>query len=133
MIHGWKSCFMNHFMLSLMLLAPYVDASAEVVDIAWDAQGRFVHEAPVEPGKFAEICGKLKKGEAIAWRYDGSAALDFNIHYHVDKTVIYPVRKPTAKAARGQLRAALDQDYCWMWTNKGAQAVVLKVALRREG
>lgn len=118
-------------LLLLFVLAGSVRAEG-VIDIAWDAQGRFAQEQPIEPGKFAEICGKLKKGEAIAWRYDGSAALDFNIHYHVDKTVIYPVRKPTAKAARGQLRAALDQDYCWMWTNKGAQSVVLKVALRRE-
>jgi hypothetical protein len=105
--------------------------AAGVIDIAWDAQGRFAHEQQVEPGQFAEICGKLQKGEAIAWQYQGSAALDFNIHYHVGETVIYPLRKPSAKAARGRLRVVLDQDYCWMWTNKGAQPVALSLTLGR--
>jgi hypothetical protein len=105
--------------------------AAGVIDIAWDARGRFAHDQQVEPGQFAEICGKVQKGEAIAWVYQGNAALDFNIHYHVGENVIYPVRKPSAKAARGRLRAALDQNYCWMWTNKGQQPVALSLTLRR--
>jgi hypothetical protein len=99
--------------------------AAGVIDIAWDARGRFAHDQQVEPGQFAEICGPLQKGDAIAWQYQGNAALDFNIHYHVGETVIYPLRKPSAKAARGQ-------NYCWMWTNKGQQPVALKAALRRK-
>jgi hypothetical protein len=113
------------------LIMPCVEACAEVIDIAWDARGRFAHEQQVEPGQFAEVCGKLQKGEAIAWQYHGNAALEFNIHHHVGQTVIYTVRKPSAKAARGRLRVALDQDYCWMWTNKSDAPVALSLTLLR--
>jgi hypothetical protein len=57
--------------------------------------------------------------------------LNFNIHYHEGKDVRYPERREALASASGQLRVALDQDYCWMWTNKGAEAVRLTVELRR--
>jgi hypothetical protein len=106
---------------------------AEIIDIQWNAQQRFTHEALIAPGKLVEVCGQVKKGEVVAWRYDSPVALDFNIHYHLtDKSVVYPVREPKTAAAQGRLRAESDQDYCWMWTNPAAQAVQLTLLLQRE-
>jgi hypothetical protein len=103
-------------------------ANAAIVDIAWNAQGRFTHEGRIEPGKFAEVCGKVAPGQDIQWRYEASAALEFNIHYHVGKNVKYPLRT-TAQSADGELRVASSEDHCWMWVNKGDTAAVFKLAL----
>jgi hypothetical protein len=105
---------------------------AEIIDIQWNAQQRFTHEALIAPGKLVEVCGQVKKGEVVAWRYDSPVALDFNIHYHLaDKSVVYPVREPNTAAAQGRLRAESDQDYCWMWTNTATQAARLTLLLQR--
>jgi hypothetical protein len=113
-----------------VLIMPCIDACAEVIDIAWDAQGRFVHEQQVEPGNLAEVCGKVQRGQSIAWRYTAGKPMDFNIHYHVGETVVYPARK-TAAAARGKLRIASNEDHCWMWTNKSDAPVALSLTLGR--
>jgi hypothetical protein len=118
------------FLLACAGLGP-LSAHAEIVEIAWSDQGRFVQEFTVAPGKFAEACGKLQRGDAVAWRFEAGGPLDFNIHFHEGKAVRYPARRKSVAAARGQLKVALDQDYCWMWTNTSAQPVDLRLTLTR--
>lgn len=114
--------------LSLLAAAPL---RAEIVDIRWSAEQRFEHRFTVAPGKFAELCGALPQGAEVRWAFDADAALDFNVHYHVGREVVYPERRPARLSAEGLLTAALAQDYCWMWTNRGAQPVRLDVRLAR--
>jgi len=106
-------------------------AHAELVDIAWSAGQRFDRSFSVAPGKFSEVCGKLAKGDSVAWHFEAEQPLNFNIHYHVGKAVEYPARQEGAKSARGTLSVPLDQDYCWMWTNKGASAAKLLLQLSK--
>lgn len=106
-------------------------ARAAIIDIAWNEQGRFERRVSVAPGKFAEVCGKLTRADSVAWRFDASGPLNFNIHYHEGKDVRYPERRDALAGASGRLQVALDQDYCWMWTNKSGQAVDLNVLLTR--
>lgn len=106
-------------------------ARADIIDIAWNEQGRFERSVSVAPGKFAEVCGKLARADSVAWRFDASGPLNFNIHYHEGKDVRYPERRDALAGASGRLQVALDQDYCWMWTNKSGQAVDLNVLLTR--
>ena len=106
-------------------------AQAEIIDIAWSDQGRFERRVTVAPGKFAEACGKLARADVVAWRFDAGAPLNFNIHYHEGKEVRYPARQDAIASAQGELRAAIDQDYCWMWTNKSARPVELRIDLSR--
>ena len=115
----------------LAALATAAGAEAAVVDLAFDASGRFAHAAPVAPGKFVEVCGKLRKGQAVAWRYESEGPLDFNIHYHEGKKVVTPEQRAASTAASGTLRVALDQDYCWMWSNKAGAPVPLRLNLSR--
>jgi hypothetical protein len=112
----------------LLLVAGATQAA--IVDIAWDTQGRFTHEGRIEPGKFAEVCGKVVPGQQIQWRYEASAELEFNIHYHVGKEVSYPERANAARA-EGELRVARSEDHCWMWVNKSSEAASFKLALQR--
>ena len=115
--------------LLLTLLLP-VAASAEIVDIKW-SDGTFSHKASIAPKKFLEVCGKQKMGDSVARQFKGSAATDFNIHYHVGKEVSYPENRKDVTSADGTLSAPLDQDYCWMWSNRSAQAVDIEVNLKQ--
>lgn len=115
-------------LLSVLSLAA---AQAENIDIAWSEQGRFERRVTVPPGKSAEVCGKLARADAVAWRFDASGPLNFNIHYHEGKDVHYPVRRDALARASGRLLVALDQDHCWMWTNKSGQSVDLQLLLTR--
>ena len=105
-------------------------SKAEVISFNLDANPSFKTQANIQPGKFSEVCGKLKKGNLIRWQFDSSAPLDFNIHYHEGKEVIFPYKMNAIKSAKEELLISLDQDYCWMWTNKSSEAVKLEMNLR---
>ncbi|MFM2400351.1 MAG: hypothetical protein RL341_2508 [Pseudomonadota bacterium] len=106
-------------------------ALAELVDIEWSPANRFERGFTVAPGKFAELCGTLKQSSVVQWRFEGNAPSDFNIHYHVGKEVRTPTQQTQVKLLSGDFTAPLDQDYCWMWTNKGSAPLRLQVKLRR--
>ena len=120
---------MKAVLLLLTVLMP-IAASAEIVEIKW-AEGVFTHKASIAPKKFLEVCGKQKKGEAVNWTFNGTAPTDFNIHYHVGKDVSYPENRKGVASAEGSLVAPLDQDFCWMWTNRGAQPLDLELKLKQ--
>lgn len=125
----------THKRARLLLLAAALPAvalaSGHIVDIAWDPKGRFAHQASIAPGKFVELCGKLEKGRGVAWSFEAPAPLNFNIHYHQGKDVVYPAQQDQVREGRALLTVALAQDYCWMWSNKGDQPVLLRAALER--
>lgn len=105
-------------------------ASAELIEIKL-APGEAVEKRlTVAPGKFAELCSALQRGQAVAWQFRADAAMDFNIHYHVDKRVEYPEQRKNIKDASGRLVIEVDQGYCWMWTNRSLTPVVVDVMLR---
>jgi hypothetical protein len=114
----------------ILAIAPLA-AGAEIIELTWDPDGRYERQLTVAPGKFAEICGPLKRHQKVAWHFDAAAPLNFNIHYHEGKNVHYPERRDAIATASGQLHAAVDQDHCWMWTNKTGQPLVLRVVLTR--
>lgn len=120
---------MKAVLLLLTVLMP-IAASAEIVEIKW-ADGVFTHKASIAPKKFLEVCGKQKKGEAVNWTFNGTAPTDFNIHYHVGKDVSYPENRKGVASAEGSLVAPLDQDFCWMWTNRGAKPLDLELKLKQ--
>ena len=115
--------------MAVAAMAP--SARAELVNIVWDASGRFETETKVAPGKFAEVCGPLAKGQTVAWSFKADRPMNFNVHYHVGEQVVFPARLDAAAEANGELDVALAQDYCWMWANKGESTAALRLTLRR--
>jgi len=111
------------------LLATATLAQSQVVDLEWTAAGAFERQVSVAPGKFVELCGALAKGQSVKWTFEGAGPLDFNIHYHRGKDVIYPAQASGTARSEGTLVVDSAQEYCWMWTNKSAAAVDLKVKL----
>jgi hypothetical protein len=112
-------------------LALASSASAEIVDLKWK-EGGFSHKSSIAPKKFLEVCGKLNKGENIGWRFNGSAPTDFNIHYHVGNDVVYPEQRKGIASAESTLVVPLDQDFCWMWSNRGATPIEIELNLSRK-
>ena len=115
----------------LCLLALGHSAQAELVDIQWDAAGAYERSFSLAPGKFAEVCGKLPAGLQVRWNFDASTRMDFNIHYHVGKDVVFPTKLLAVASGQDVLSTQLEQDYCWMWSNKTAAAATLKIKLQR--
>ncbi|KQW42268.1 MULTISPECIES: hypothetical protein [unclassified Roseateles] len=120
--------------LSALLMAPFGAAVAanHIVDIEWDAQGRFAHQAEVPPTKFVEVCGKLTPGQKVAWSFKGGAPMNFNIHYHLGKETVYPVKLNEVKDGAQTLEVQAGQVYCWMWSNKTPSTASLELALKIE-
>lgn len=117
--------------VALVLAAGVSRVHAELIDIAWDAQGRFDKVSTVPPGKFVEVCGKLARGIDIEWAFDADRPGDFNIHYHLGKEVVFPARQSAVARATGTLEVKSEQDYCWMWTNKSDSVARLELRLSR--
>ena len=130
------SAIRTHFghrrlLAALTVAVMAIDARAELIEIAWDHAGRFESTVSVAPGKFAEVCGKLAQGESIAWSFKGDRPVNFNIHYHEGKQVVFPEKQDAAVHAQGSLDVSLSQHYCWMWANKGTSPAKLQLTLTR--
>lgn len=117
--------------LVLALVAIASNASADVIEVVWTASGKFERSVSVGPGQFAEVCDKLPAGAKVRWDFEASAPLDFNVHYHVGKDVVFPSRLSAVSTATGTLAATIEHDYCWLWSNKSAAAASIKVRLQR--
>jgi hypothetical protein len=115
---------------ALLCLPLATPAAQHIADIAW-GDGGYRHAVTVAPGRFFEACGKLEAGAAVRWQFDAAAALDFNIHYHLGKEVVYPAQLKGVERAADTLAVRQAQDYCWMWTNRGAAPVKLELHLQR--
>ncbi len=118
-------------LMILLLVASVSGARAQVVDIEWSGEGRFMHKGTVAAGKFVEVCGKLPAGLRVRWDFEASTPLDFNVHYDQGNDVVYPAKLSAATSAKDTLDTKIEQDYCWMWDNKSAAAATLTVNLGR--
>jgi hypothetical protein len=123
----------HHFpaLLAVLLATAALPSRASVIDVEWAADGSFQLQRSVDPGKLLEACARLPAGARVDWAYEAGMPLDFNIHYHVGKDVVYPKQLKRAGGAKGTLAVDLEQDYCWMWSNKNKAAVSLSLTLRR--
>ena len=115
--------------IALVMLA--TSARADVVDIRWSHDRRFTHDGVIPAGKFVEICGKIPAGAKVLWEFKAGALVDFNVHYHQAKEVIYPVKLAAVATAKDILATTSEQEYCWMWSNKSDAAATLTVELAR--
>ena len=68
---------------------------------------------------------------AAQHRLEAAHAVDFNIHFHEGKDVRYPAKKTQVTNDAGTLTTALEQDYCWMWSNKGTAEASLSFKLAK--
>jgi len=118
-------------LLGLATLGGTAFAAAQVVDIAFNAEGRFTHTATLAPKELLEVCGKLPKGSRVQWSFEAGAPLPFNIHVHQGKEVVYPAKLEKAEKAQGLQTFDAEPAHCWMWTNKTTADVDIRLSLQR--
>ena len=104
---------------------------AELIDVKWDAEGKFERTQSIAPGKFVEICESLPKDSAVTWQFKASTPLNFNVHFHQGKEVAFPEKRDAVSELQGTLVAQSKEDYCWMWTNKGDALSNIRVLLAK--
>lgn len=105
--------------------------SAAITPIRWVNEA-FEHAQPITAGKTVEVCGEIESQSKIAWQFSASGPLDFNIHRHAEKEVVYNTRSYRTKEQRGQLSQPRTYEWCWMWTNETALPIDMRVQLKRE-
>ena len=69
----------------------------------------------IAAGKVGEVCMPLRAGDTLAWRFESSAAVDFNLHDHVGSKVNMPVQRKAVKRERRQHRVERTNDWCLTW------------------
>jgi hypothetical protein len=105
-------------------------ATAELIEVKLAPETVIDKRLVVAAGKSAELCSPLKQGQVVLWQFGADAASHFNIQYHVDKKVEYPEQRRNIKDADGRLVIKVDQDYCWMWTNRTGSPIAVHVTLK---
>ena len=51
--------------------------------------------------------------------------------HHVGKEVVFPSKLTAVVTAKDTLATKIDQDYCWIWSNKTAASTTIRVKLQR--
>lgn len=93
------------------------------------ALGPFRLEVPARG--FNEHCVELAAGERVRYRYSATADVDFNIHYHQGKDVLYPVKSTGGRSVDAVYTAPHADTYCLMWERKGDGAARIEGAVER--
>jgi hypothetical protein len=114
--------------LALALALPWAQAQESAID--WSR----ATQTPIKvlPAQVAEACGRIILGRTVHWAFRAEQPMAFNVHYHVGKSVQYPVPETQADQASGTLRAARTQTYCWMWKNTSSKPALIKFKIERQ-
>ena len=83
-------------------------------------------ELELAPRSNEEPCIKLKRNDLLEIYFSASAEVDFNIHYHLESQVRFPVNLKHQLEYKDSYIAPATRDYCLMWTNKNEQPVRLQ-------
>jgi hypothetical protein len=93
---------------------------------------RIVSGLELSPYGIHEECRTLAPGDRLDYRFNSTAPVAFNIHYHDGNAIVIPITHEGVTADSGIFHPALRQDFCLMW-EAGLIAVKLdyRVAVRR--
>jgi hypothetical protein len=89
-------------------------------------------EVIINPSKIYEECMELTPRDVLFYSFQSFGPVDFNIHYHEEGNIVYPVLKKGSSAEEGRFYADKEQTYCLMWTNIQKTPVRLTYEFRIE-
>jgi hypothetical protein len=84
---------------------------------------------PLPPYQSHEECMTLAPGDRLQYRFESTAPLAFNIHYHEGRAVVMPVTRERVSADEGTFAPLVAQEYCLMW-EAGAEGTTIDYTLR---
>jgi hypothetical protein len=97
--------------------------------IVWIKDGKHSATHEIAAGKFVEVCGNIAAGERYAWKFDASAKVNFDIHYHVEDLLGKPAVLERVQQGSSLFEARSKQDYCWTWVNRSKEPVKVMVQI----
>ena len=105
------------------------------VPLAWshgaeDSQRNHL-ERTIVPDDSYELCLVLAQDQQLRYTFSAPRKLDFNIHYHADHEVFYPVSEDQIIETTATFVAQSEQEYCLMWTNQGDVDVLLSLGYEK--
>ncbi|UCD34180.1 MAG: hypothetical protein JSU90_07710 [Nitrospiraceae bacterium] len=84
----------------------------------------------VKPSGSYEECIALRPGQTVEYDFNASSFVNFNIHYHGEKDLYYPVTNEGVMMGRGMVDPSThsyftpeQEYYCLMWENRGIEPV----------
>ena len=89
-------------------------------------------EVTMNPSKLHEECVELMPRDVLSYSFKASDPVDFNIHYHEETNIVYPVFKKNSSGEEGKFYADKEQTYCLMWTNIQTKPVRLTYTFKVE-
>ena len=89
-------------------------------------------EEVIEAGDVYELCLVLEVGQLLDYDFTATRALAFNMHYHADRQVLFPVPEHRTSTKNAVFVAESEQEYCLMWTNEGEGQVTLSLEYGKE-
>lgn len=88
-----------------------------------------VRAHPLPPYQVHEECASLRPGDRLHYRFESTAPLAFNIHFHDGKAMVIPLSRERVTADEGTFMPLVAQDYCLSW-EAGAQGTTIDYAVR---
>lgn len=96
-----------------------------------DIGGEIVHDTvTIRPSGSYEECIELRPGLVFDFEFDTSDFVNFNIHYHADSGMHYPVNNVGVRFGKGTIdpdtfkfHSEEQQNYCLMWDNLNDEPV----------
>ena len=105
------------------------------VSLAWshgvEESQRDRLEQLIAPDDSHELCLVLAQEQQLRYTFSAPRKLDFNIHYHADDEVFYPVSEDHITDATAMYTAQSEQEYCLMWINQGDTDVQLSLGYEK--
>ena len=86
-----------------------------------------LQQLTIEPDDVHEACLQLAPPQQLHYAFTATGELAFNIHYHADHQVVYPVKEHSTLQADANFTPESGQHYCLMWTNQGSSVVELSL------
>ena len=81
--------------------------------------GYMESEVSIEAGEIEEPCFALAMTDRIEYTFNSDYPVDFNLHYHQDKGIYFPVEMKNVSEHAGTFISTGSREYCLMWTNRG--------------
>ena len=71
----------------------------------------------VGANRLHEECFPMKAGERLTFSFQSNEVIDFNIHYHNQNKVHYPLKIDRITELEKTVKVTENFDYCLMWKN----------------
>ena len=110
---------MKRLLMAVVVLATAVAADAQTAK-----------PVTIKPNKMVEKCMTLEPPQKIEYRFESSAKLNFNLHYHKGDQAYYPVKLDHTNGESGLYEAKAKEVYCLMWENRSGTDIDLTYSAR---